>query len=62
MTSLAVALSLGFVALSSTMWFSQLLYGVFEDDSADDQIEMNERPQVSSTDNELGSTRGGEMT
>lgn len=42
LTSLALGLALGFVALSSVMWFSRQLYGVFADDSLDDHIEMPE--------------------
>ena len=40
--SLALATALGFVGISSAMWFSRRLYGVFEDESLDDHIEMND--------------------
>eukprot|EP00977_Amphora_coffeiformis_P025558 scaffold20447_cov200-Amphora_coffeaeformis.AAC.8 len=63
--SLGLSLALGFVALSSAMWFSRRLYGVFEDDSPDDHIEMNEPgilPSLNEDNEQQSSTGGGEMT
>ena len=64
--SLAFSLALGFVALSSAMWFSRRLYGVFQDDSPDDHIEMSEsgmQQQLNDGDSEQESSAiGGEMS
>jgi transmembrane 9 superfamily protein 2/4 len=48
-TSLALALALGFVALSANIWFSQRLYGIFEEESSadDDQIIEMSRTDIS---------------
>ena len=63
--SLGMSLALGFVALSSVMWFSRRLYGVFEDDSTDDHIELNElgiQPQPNDDNEQESSVRGREIT
>jgi len=63
--SLGLSLALGFVALSSAMWFSRRLYGVFDDDSPDDHVEMNETeilPPPNGDNEEQSSSAIGEMT